>query len=56
MKIRDLCAAIGCGIDYDATTGQVILIPQENHHHRQHRACQCRSSRLRKAKKNARQY
>ena len=29
MKIRDLCAAIGCGIDYDATTGQVILIPQE---------------------------
>lgn len=29
MKVRDLCAAIGCGIDYDATTGQVILIPQE---------------------------
>lgn len=29
MKIRDLCAAIGCGIDYDSTTGQVILIPEE---------------------------
>lgn len=28
MKIRDLCAAIGCGIDWDQTTGQVILVPK----------------------------
>lgn len=29
MKIRDLCDAIGCGIDWDETTGQVILVPQD---------------------------
>ena len=28
MKIRDLCAAIGCGIDWDQASGQVILQPQ----------------------------
>ncbi|MEE0434203.1 MAG: serine hydrolase [Peptococcaceae bacterium] len=28
MKIRDLCDAIGCGIDWDPTTGQVILLPK----------------------------
>ena len=28
MKIRDRCAAIGCGIDWDQTTGQVILVPK----------------------------
>lgn len=27
MKIRDLCAAIGCGIDWDAASGQVVLMP-----------------------------
>lgn len=29
MKIRDLCDAIGCGIDWDQTTGQVILLPKD---------------------------
>lgn len=28
MKIRDLAAAVGCGIDWDATTGQVVLLPE----------------------------
>lgn len=28
MKIRDLCAAIGCDIDWDQATGQVILMPK----------------------------
>ena len=29
MKIRDLAQAVGCGIDWDATTGQVVLVPSE---------------------------
>lgn len=28
MKIRDLCDAIGCGIEWDQTTGQVVLLPK----------------------------
>lgn len=29
MKIRDLAQAVGCGIDWDATTEQVVLVPKE---------------------------
>lgn len=29
MKIRDLAAAVGCGIDYNAQTGQVVLVPSQ---------------------------
>ena len=29
MKIRDLAAAVGCGIDYNAQTGQVVLVPNQ---------------------------
>lgn len=29
MKIRDLCAAIGCGIEWDEATGQVVLVPKD---------------------------
>lgn len=29
MKIRDLAEAVGCGIDWDAATGQVVLVPKE---------------------------
>lgn len=29
MKVRDLAALIGCGIEYDYTTGQVVLMPGE---------------------------
>lgn len=30
MKIRDLAAAIGCGIEWDGSTGQVVLLPEDN--------------------------
>ncbi|MDO4281811.1 MAG: D-alanyl-D-alanine carboxypeptidase family protein [Peptococcaceae bacterium] len=30
MKVRDLAAAIGCGIEWDSTTGRVVLIPNES--------------------------
>ena len=29
MKIRDLAAAVSCGIDYNAQTGQVVLVPNQ---------------------------
>lgn len=29
MKIRDLADAIGCGIEWDSATGQVVLLPQQ---------------------------
>lgn len=29
MKIRDLAAAVGCGIEWDVETGEVVLLPKE---------------------------
>ena len=29
MKVRDIADLIGCGIEYDYTTGQVVLMPGE---------------------------
>lgn len=29
MKIRDLAQAVGCGIDWDADSGQVVLVPKD---------------------------
>ena len=29
MKVRDLAATVGCGIDYNNATGEVVLLPNQ---------------------------